>query len=542
MSLCPAIYKEVEILGGSRPSYKLCELKGVKENSSVTLYPLKTSSSMCTMLLVSNLAHPQWINIDCDKPALDHYVCFNETIVKDTFNMVQELGTTTCPSLTVLNQGTCFLFKWFNGSRMIYTNNKNCENNELTPYIIKEPKRLSFLVTATSLDEVSLLCKMSVNSELIYVIKYQRTWYIQVYDQYAVKLQKAAGYLVCGTKVKMIQLDYNNTFLCSSGETISKLYQCDGINHCLDRINSTQASDERASTCVAYPKKQRHCSGSGCICSPLHFKSTSGNCLIFWFQISDTWKVNVAILEKFTCKNNSTIDMSLLDDLISDCGPSGEDEPMLKALLTNGSSVDCPSEGQFPCRSGHLKCYNYDQICVYILDKQSNLYPCRTGAHIQECKEFECHQYYKCPEFYCIPWTYVCDGKWDCPYGYDEKEEHNCGLERQCKGMLKCLRTQICVHLYDICNDYPDCPFKDDEDLCELKYATCPEKCVCLYFAMKCEIVTKQLLDLSNSPYTAIHISSSLMSSVTFLKEQEFISVLNISSNFVAHICETVNY
>ena len=455
---------------------------------------------------------------------------------------VKELGTTICPSLTVLNQGTCFSFKWSNGSWMIYSNmKKNCENSELTPHFITEAKQLSFLVTATNLQEVLLLHNMLMHSELIHVIRYQRIWTVQMYYEYTVELHKATGYSVCYTKVKKIQLDYNNIFVCSSGESISKLYLCDEINHCLDRINSALASDEKYSTCIAFEKKQRQCSGSNYICSPLHFKSASGKCLMFLSQMSGTKKVDEN-LDMFTCKDNSTIDMSLLNDMISDCGPTAEDEPILKALLTNGSSVDCPSEGQFPCRSGHSKCYTYDQICIYKLDQLNNLYPCRTGSRIEECKEFECHQHYKCPRFYCIPWTYVCDGKWDCPYGYDEKEEHNCGLQRKCKGMLKCLVAQICVHLYDICNDYPDCSFKDDEDLCELKCATCPQKCVCFYFAMKCEIVTKQLLDLSNSPYAAIHISSFLVSSITFIKDHKFFSVLNMSCNFVAHICVSLNY
>ena len=72
---------------------------------------------------------------------------------------------------------------------------------------------------------------------------------------------------------------------------------------------------------------------------------------------------------------------------------------------------------------------------------------------------------FKCPDFYCIPWSYVCDGKWDCPRGIDER---NCNSERLCEIMFHCKNSIKCIHLGTICDNVKDCPSGDDEFMCSL--------------------------------------------------------------------------
>ena len=104
-------------------------------------------------------------------------------------------------------------------------------------------------------------------------------------------------------------------------------------------------------------------------------------------------------------------------------------------------------------------------ICTFTRDAMNNLIPCPFGEHLQNCKDFECNMKYKCPEYYCIPWSYVCDGKWDCPRGSDEKF---CSHNRNCTNMYKCRNSIICIHLGNICDQVPDCPLEDDEYACSL--------------------------------------------------------------------------
>ncbi|XP_045167750.2 G-protein coupled receptor GRL101-like [Mercenaria mercenaria] len=78
------------------------------------------------------------------------------------------------------------------------------------------------------------------------------------------------------------------------------------------------------------------------------------------------------------------------------------------------------------CRYG-VRPVNESKRCLYNKDHNGITDGCRSLAHLQNCKNFDCPQdYMKCPGSFCIPLMYVCNGKIDCPDGYDEKI---CGCE-----------------------------------------------------------------------------------------------------------------
>ncbi|XP_053380122.1 uncharacterized protein LOC123556154 [Mercenaria mercenaria] len=59
--------------------------------------------------------------------------------------------------------------------------------------------------------------------------------------------------------------------------------------------------------------------------------------------------------------------------------------------------------------------------CVYDEDGSGHMTGCRSGYHLQNCTTFACPEYtVKCPRSYCVPITFVCDGKMHCPNGEDE--------------------------------------------------------------------------------------------------------------------------
>ena len=120
---------------------------------------------------------------------------------------------------------------------------------------------------------------------------------------------------------------------------------------------------------------------------------------------------------------------------------------MYKDLLIGKNYWKCTHPTELPCREAHPKCFNISDICTYKLDIFGYLIPCRIGSHLQNCQEFECNINFKCPGYYCISWSYVCDGKWDCPLGYDEIKLHNCGGSRTCKRMFRCKHSELCLHI-----------------------------------------------------------------------------------------------
>ena len=209
---------------------------------------------------------------------------------------------------------------------------------------------------------------------------------------------------------------------CKGGSIISSVFICDGNFDC----GESDTSDEDNCTCkVLDEAKEKKCKlicrrGFGCKRS---FLLTSGH------NVNDQSKGNESGLEPLLnilkCTNGDIVDMILVDDLVPDC-KGAEDERKLQNLLVSGKIYECPQPHQIPCRKGHSRCFNINDICVYRLNKYKHIVPCRTGEHMEECKTFECNKKFKFPGYYCIPFAYICDGKWDCPNGVDESVT-NCG-------------------------------------------------------------------------------------------------------------------
>ena len=83
-------------------------------------------------------------------------------------------------------------------------------------------------------------------------------------------------------------------------------------------------------------------------------------------------------------------------------------------------------KSQITCDKINPQFYDISKICTYQLNSLIHLIPCKSGGHLENCTYFECNMKFKCPGYYCIPWGYVCDGKWDCPHGLDESQEDIC--------------------------------------------------------------------------------------------------------------------
>ena len=178
------------------------------------------------------------------------------------------------------------------------------------------------------------------------------------------------------------------------------------------------------------------------------------------------------------------VDPNLFNDLYGDCFLA-EDEPILTSLLIDHVITSCVDSNQIPCIQGHPKCYSISDICSYKLNTCGHLLPCRNGAHLESCKDFDCNAKFKCPNYYCIPFEYVCDGSWDCPTGTDENV---CTDTHRCNQMFKCKGTfSKCLHLGNICDNTTNCPLGDDEFLCAARDITCPLKCQCLSLAISCK-------------------------------------------------------
>ena len=244
-----------------------------------------------------------------------------------------------------------------------------------------------------------------------------------------------------------------------------------------------------------------------------------------------------ALTETYNCSNGLRINFSLVDDLVPDCGPDAEDEKLLENIKQN-ELHSCAKRDQFPCKIGHPRCFNIYDICKYRLNDMSHLIPCRSGEHLENCNDFECNMMFKCPSSYCIPWGYVCNSEWNCPSGFDELNSV-CGSTRQCYNLYKCVQSQICIHLNDICNGVTDCPHKEDESYCSLNNVICPLTCKCLTYAIQC-IKLNLNVDIFKKafPFHVVSIEMSQnYSTLYFLKFFKFVTTLILVKNEIEQLC-----
>ena len=148
---------------------------------------------------------------------------------------------------------------------------------------------------------------------------------------------------------------------------------------------------------------------------------------------------------------------------------------------------------------------------------------------------------FKCYDNYCIPWSYVCDGKWDCPKGEDELYISVCTRGLDCVNMYHCRKTKhICLHLGNICDGHTDCPFCNDELLCELKIIECPSFCVCLLYAIDCRpSADGKVEEIYPFHYLSVQFSNLKLNFMSALIQKlKYAIIRKLSRNEIGDVCD----
>ena len=394
----------------------------VKNSSANTIYPKKDHY---TLLLVSNLAYPQRFSVDCSKPILHHIICVVNETRRALRNSKENTNILSCSNVTVKHNSRCHMFKWFNGanesSQSFY---EKCLIHKMTAESITDLQIFNFILEATSIVRFKFLSELSMNS--INMFSYEKIWLQVTHASQIVDKKFASGYYICYGKTKYMKFDQQILYKYNNNIFISALHVCDRSSNC-EYIKS----DEMECSCTGFNKHCREiCNGQACSCSPLYFRSHNGKCLRYAFQKFKKLDTTENIWKYKSNKRSIFIDSKLQDDLVPDYGNNSEYENLLPHILKN-KTIFCKVSGKLPCQGGDSECYDLHFICIYRLNEFSHLIPCTTGSHIEECKTFQCNQMFKCPEYYCIPWGYVCNWKWDCPHGYDESIVSSCQINKK---------------------------------------------------------------------------------------------------------------
>ena len=485
-------------------------------------------------MFLMNLAYPEWITIDCKKFFYMDIVC----LTKDRGD-----STTKGSGISLLHQcseryeilknNSCFNFVYFDGGII---SERGSPKNFGSLVKLKTVKQFQFIILAV--DNFPNL--LHVDKGRIITISHIRYQNIINFYSYRFKLEETRGYLIKRTDTEQIMniTSFGNLFICQNREIVSRTSLCDGIFDC--GINDTR--DEEDCICKSLDEsKFKKCkyihslNGNTCHTSFLFSGYQNAKCpYLHLLQKSEKLsKINYT----FQCQDKKHISISFKDDLVPDCRQTAGDEFHLLNIYQKGNIYSCQQLGQIPCRRGHSKCFHISDICIYKLDIYNQLFPCRTGEHIQNCEEFECNKKYKCPGYYCIPFSYICNGKWDCPYGSDEYSDM-CRRNRQCPNMFHCKQSQICIHTEDMCDYHSDCPLGDDEEYCSVSKLVCPDYCLCHNIALQCNNISgNQAMFLWARPYIGLWISNANITSLDFLKWFSNATYLYIDNNKLHFIC-----
>ena len=471
----------------------------------------------CTLMLLTNLAEPELVSIKCSERIIGDIMCMVPRNINMTTNISLVSDLIVYKNPCVLITGKCYLISWGLPKDKFVLKLKMSKSTL---------DAMKFLVTATNVEFPPFHSFLN----LIIYCKISRKWI----SQNITELHKGLHILMLpGSKY----IRYGNVFECGRGIFIAYAFVCDGKKDCPGDI----AYDEIKCNCEISLILSRKCkyivSKEGIKrCSPWFMTKKDGTC--HYYGLVTVNSKLMAINHAVTCTIDNAITLMARNDLITDCSLKTNEAKHM--VFKYNSNIICQNNGQLPCKGGHKGCYNITEICIYRLNKNNLLTPCRTGEHVANCKLIQCNMKFKCSEFYCKPWSYVCDGKWDCPGGYDEVKELKCGVNRNCNNMFKCTNSQQCIHVGDVCNGLKDCNAGDDEYMCSLNGFLCPSSCVCIALGIRCYNVNYTNYLISIPPYKAVFLSycdlASLEMFLYILKFTKFLSLEHNNLEFVRKI------
>ncbi len=480
-------------------------LQKMKVQTYSSIQPTKIDSRLCTVILLSNLLEPQWVSVNCSDDLLPNRVCTQDSRHKEILNVsktdtVAENFRKSClQTETQVTYDICAILTWYQ------------------PGIVKSPLHVKTQSVGTLVSITRLIFATNVlNFSFIFAEQPTNADTKNLKEGFQLKQFTFHREIIYNTFQNRTNVIKSNTIGPGSKylslRCTKSIYRIsDLVWHCQNgsqvKLEMVKDSYEtlffRSSKYVCEEQNQNWWLISGghvisCNCSEifnfsrLFHTNQFGACKSFLPDEKQNKRNNDEQTSQpkqiYKCQDGHQIDMSQKDDLVSDCGTHADDEYLYQGVLRRHIAVPCSDPQEMPCHLGHPKCYKLKHICLYRLDHLGNIFPCRTGAHLQSCLGVFCPtHYYKCHQAYCVPWSYICDNKWDCTFGDDEWGPSNCS--RNCINKLRCKTIQdlqICVSMISICDGFHDCPDHDDEFMCIVSPFKCPVGCMCFHSAISC--------------------------------------------------------
>ena len=501
-------------------------LESTKKSAKDNLHSLTNEADNCTLMLLSNLREPGWVPVNCKENLLHFSICKASKKTDPVFHVSKRMYL--CKSTNLLWNEKCYILRW--------NNTWNTKNRVCGKFHERRISRNEFDTLHHIFDvilSVDAFSRIILQEEHKLLIIKMFKLFENLHFEYNHKQNFTdSGYTVCKTPKSQIKIGIN-IFHCKMGGYILQKYVCD---------EKTDGPNDRSDEDL-------------CICNEIN-KDTLKNifCNVLKIHQSITYcMANYYVGTKGVCKKYDLNDKNILENLL--CSSDKQlktssahniqncrikPKPIYSPLPLPPQNILLPCRPyEIPCMDS-TTCFNIKSICLFELDTENEMIPCKTGDHLQNCVKFECNILYKCPGYYCIPWSYVCDAKWDCPHGEDETNNDACIGEKVCYNIYKCRDVVKCIHLSNVCDGKLDCPKDDDEMFCDLKSVQCPESCNCLTYALTCAKLAKfsRLQTELFAPLLKVTISESIIQTLSIFEHKlQDIYFVYLPKNNIKNIC-----
>ena len=256
--------------------YPYCpNLTTIKSSASSIIHPLLRRTEQCTMMLLTNLAEPDWIFVPCDEPYLYIVVCKKEQPAKkkQDHNIINLDDDVKCHPLSIVVNHKCFTLNWKNVSELQHLIHcSKCATNPIIPNIYTRFYHI-FDIMLTE-DNVSIIILRKVSNSF-HILNMYRYLDVIVYKHTFISKAVEGIYLA---KVQKLKLSLENVlFQCTKGVYILIDYVCDLSIDC-----PNDKSDEQNCTCQNMFEsnycKEIEVQKSRKQCSHLYYTSLSGTC------------------------------------------------------------------------------------------------------------------------------------------------------------------------------------------------------------------------------------------------------------------------
>ena len=363
-------------------------------------------------MLLSNLREPDWIPVACSQKLLHIAICRLKGSAKPSYTFTaNKLSEYQCQPLHILMKEKCFYFLWKN---VIDTNGMVC--TEGRHILHKDVDKLYHVFDAVS--SVDIFPKfILLNNETIQILTIRKYFNKPVFKYDSVSKDFTGGYLICYASKVRIKIG-TNLFQCNKGGYISYALLCNDIMDCPNDSSDESDCECKQYTYLSHCKKISSLKNSS-LCGTNYYRHLTGKCKMYLSRRFSMLNHNINIqchpIENKINGSDSKMKREYLE----------EDEVILYQSREGNISSIC-SPKLIPCMEGYPNCFSFTDICIYKLDENNMLIPCRKGGHLENCEQFDCNMNFKCINSYCVSLKYVCDGKWDCPRGEDEANNEVC--------------------------------------------------------------------------------------------------------------------